>query len=165
MTLQKLSKHILAWALTLSAAGVLSSCGNNGCEETRESYLCVQFKASAERNIRSLTAWGLTQKGDSLLMQLGTNQLTDVEFYLKPDATSTQILMHCVVAEYDETLQFDDTLSIYYTHYPYFLDIECGCSMFYQIDSVKVTHSLFKNCTLKNDKITNEENVNVLLQY
>ena len=83
----------------------------------------------------------------------------------KPDTTFTQIQLHCIVNDTGEYETFDNTLNIRYRHYPYFLDMECGCAIFYDVDSVWVSGSLFQQVKLKNAHITNEENVNIILEY
>lgn len=168
MTLQRHYNRLRS----LLTAGVLAlscpwwtSCGNNGCEETRESVLLVQLKATRGLQLHTLTAWGLTASGDSVPMLGPISSPTEAEFTLQPDTTYTQILLHCVVNDTGEYETSDNALHLRYRHYPYFLDMECGCAIYFDIDSTWVTGSLFKQVKLKNAHITNEENVNIILEY
>ena len=88
-----------------------------------------------------------------------------LEFILRPDTTFTQIRMQCTVNDNGDLFQYDDTLSIRYEVFPYFIDMECGCSMFFTIQDVEVTRNLFNNIILKQAEITNNEAVNIILQY
>ena len=180
MILQRLYKHTAGRkvvCLCLSAlTGLLCSCGNNGCEETRESYLLVQLKSTHGLTLNSLTAWGLTDNGDSLAISQ-TGSPTEIELTLQPDSTYTQILLQCIASELGERSQYDSKLHIWYKGEPYFLDMECGCTMHYQIDSARIetlkrnttielgNDTLFHACTIKNKNITNEENINIILEY
>ena len=82
-----------------------------------------------------------------------------------PISTYTQILLHCVVNDTGEYETSDNALHLSYRHHPYFLDMECGCAIYFDIDSAWVTGSLFQQVKLKNAHITNEENVNIILEY
>ena len=168
MTLQRHSDlyrpfRLLGGILLLTT--LLSSCGNNGCEETRESVLLVQLKPTRGLSLYSLSAWGITAEGDSIPMLSNVSSPTEAEFTLQPDTTFTQIQLHCIVNDTGEYETFDNTLNIRYRHYPYFLDMECGCAIFYDVDSVWVSGALFQQVKLKNAHITNEENVNIILEY
>lgn len=159
MILQKLFKLGLTLALGLT----LTSCGNNGCEKTRESIMKATFKATGKINMVSINAWALTAEGDSLMTL--ANAPTEMEFILKPDTTFTQIRLACTINEDDDLFQFDDTLMIKYEYYPYFLDMECGCSIYFNIQEATITNNVFKSIKLKNNEITNEEKVNIELTY
>jgi len=164
MTLQRLFKTIaLTITLTLTLMLTLTSCGNNGCEKTRESYLSASFKATGRLSMSSIYAWALTEKGDSLMTS--ATSPTEMEFILKPDTTCTQIRLECTINDSGDLEQYNDTLTLTYEHYPYFLDMECGCSVFFEIKEATVTNHIFKSITLKSKEITNDETVNLLLTY
>ena len=142
---------------------MLAACGNNGCETTRESYLYTQFKATGRVSLSSVYAWALTAEGDSL-MTYATSP-TEMELMLQPDTTGTRIRLHCTVNDNGDPYEYDDTLSLSYESYPYFLNMECGCSVYFDISEATVTQHLFKSLTLKNNEITNDEKVNIVLAY
>ncbi|MBO7378567.1 MAG: hypothetical protein J6U31_02310 [Bacteroidales bacterium] len=155
------SHRALVWLLGFGL--LAASCGNNGCEETRESYLYAQLKATTGVSLTKLYAWGLGFETDSLM--LSESSPSSLEFILRPDTTFTQIRMQCTVNDNGDLFQYDDTLSIRYEVFPYFIDMECGCSMFFTIQDVEVTRNLFNNIILKQAEITNNEAVNIILQY
>ncbi|MBQ0056338.1 MAG: hypothetical protein KBT20_01665 [Bacteroidales bacterium] len=155
-------QHLLVLA-SLVMTFALSSCGNNGCEETRETFLYTVIRPTGGLSITSVNAWGLTQKSDSLMLTLGSPK--ELEFILRPDSTATDIRLQMMVSDNGDMYQFDDTLHVTYHTNPYFIDMECGCSMFFTIDDVTVTNHLFKNVVLQNKEITNEERVNIVLEY
>lgn len=111
----------------------------------------------------SINAWVLTDQGDSL-MTIATSP-TEMEFILKPDTTCTKIRLECTINDSGDLYQSDDTLTITYEYYPYFLDMECGCSLFFDIQEATITNHVFKGITLKNKEITNEEKTNIELTY
>ena len=141
----------------------LSSCGNNGCEETRESYLYASLKATGRFSIKSLNAWALTEDGDSL--KLSVSSPNAIEFNLKPDTTFTAFRLQCIFDDLGDSYQIDDTLTVRYESYPYYLNMECGCSIFYIIDDIHVTDHLFKSLSIESKEITNNEKINIILKY
>lgn len=155
-------QKVLAFAL-LASSWLLASCGNNGCEETRESYLCVNLKATGRIELKALNVWALTDDGDSLKIKVKTP--TDLELNLKPDTTVTRFRLQCIFDDLGDDYQTNDTLIVRYTSFPYYLNMECGCSMFYAIEEVSITDHLFKNLTLESNEISNEEKTNIILKY
>jgi hypothetical protein len=119
MTLQRLSDHFRPFRLLagiLLLIPLLSSCGNNGCEETRESVLLVQLKPTRGLSLYSLSAWGITAEGDSIPMLSNVSSPTEAEFTLQPDTTFTQIQLHCIVndtGEYETAIIYDGKLQQY----------------------------------------------------
>ncbi len=171
---------------------MLGSCGNNGCEETRETYLYTQLTATGRISLTSLYAWGIGQQSqvsyvydtvrvqrddasvyDSIVqrevrvdsLMLSASSPSSLEFILRPDTNFTQIRLQCTISDNGDAYQYDDTLSVWYEAYPYFIDMECGCSVFFDIRQVEVTNHLFRDVILKQSTISNEESVNVILRY
>ncbi|MBR0036713.1 MAG: hypothetical protein IJP70_03625 [Bacteroidales bacterium] len=179
------------WGVFLGICLLTPSCGNNGCEETRETYLYTELKATTGMSLTSLRAWGIGQQHqttyvtdtfqvvkpdttyDSIAvhpvmvdsLMLSESSPTALEFILRPDTNFTRIRLQCIASDNGDEFQFDDTLSIWYEAVPYFLDMECGCSMYFSIRDAQVTQHLFKNIILRKSEITNEETVNLILQY
>lgn len=151
------------FTLLTSILLILSSCGNNGCEETRESYLYATLKATGRFNIRSINAWALTEDGDSLKLSVSTPNA--LEFNLKPDTTFTAFRLQCIYDDLGDAYQIDDTLTVHYESYPYYLNMECGCSMFYVINDINVTNHMFKSLSVESNEITNNEKINIILKY
>jgi len=160
MTLQKLFN---ALAVTLALTLTLTACGNNGCEEIRETYLLASVKATGRLSMSSINAWALTEQGDSLMSSFSAP--TEMEFILKPDTICTKIRLECTIDDSGDQYKENDTLTVVYNHYPYFLDMECGCSVFFEINDASITNHIFKGITLKNKEITNEETTNIELTY
>lgn len=157
---------------------MLTSCGNNGCEETRESYLLVQFKSTSGLSLDQLSTYGIVQDDSIISILSSESEPSEVEFTLRPDTNYTQFLLNCIASELTDTTQYISMLHLWYSRQPYFLDMECGCSMQYMIDSARIeavsssstdlqgqTKKLFRDCTIKNYHIINEENVNIILEY
>lgn len=167
MTLPRLFKKIHPAALMLGSGLVLGltvvSCGNNGCEQNRESYLYADIKATSRFELKSINVWALTETGDSL--KLSTSSPTSIEFNLKPDTTFSRFRLQCIYMDLDDAIMIDDTLTVNYQSYPYYLDMECGCSIFYDIEAVDVTRHLFKSISLENKEISNDEKTNIILKY
>lgn len=153
----------LLTTVALAIMLMLTSCGNNGCEETRETYLLTQVKPTGRISIVSLNAWGLGHQTDSLMLSVG--RPTELEFILRPDTTETRIRIEMTVNDNGDMFKYDDTLTIAYDPVPYFLNMECGCSMFFTLQDVSVTNHLLRTVKIKNKEITNEEQINIVLEY
>jgi len=138
------------------------SCSTNGCEETRESYCYADIKAESKaKTLNSLIIW----YNDTLIDESYSSSPTSIELVLPPDSSHIQYRFDMTVKVDDEELQVSDTLDIHYEAFPYFLNMECGCSVYFTIHSVESTQNFWKNVDLVNKDITNEEAVNLRIEY
>lgn len=147
----------------MCAVVALPSCGNNGCEEDRETFLSVQLRTSGHLNLISVKAWGIGHQSDSLMMQV--SRPTDLEFILQPDKDFCELRLETIVDDNGDQFQYTDTLRVSYKPQPYFLDMECGCSMFFTLNDASVTNHLFREVTMRDKEITNHAKTNLVLQY
>lgn len=161
MILQKLFKGY--WLLAIICICGLTSCGNNGCEETRQSYLTLSLKATGRINLSKIAILAIGEKGDSLMYS--ASKPTDISLALRPDTTFTQFQVITLIEDNGDDEQYIDTVSISYSTTPHFIDMECGCSVFFDIKEALVTKHLFKSVNIKNKSITNDENVHLILSY
>lgn len=141
----------------------LSSCGNNGCEETRESYLYIELKPVTGRSISTLYTYAITDVNDSLMAT--SSKPSNIELILQPDTTSTRYLLQMVVNDNGDLFQYTDTLTVQYDSFTHFIDMECGCSVYFDIKDAEVTTNTLRNVTIKHNQITNEENLNLVIEY
>ncbi len=191
MNRKKISLSLGCIAALAGICLLTPSCGNNGCEETRESYLYTQLTATSGMTLNTLYAWGIGQQGgtgyvydtievvtadttyDSIAvstvvvdsLMLSESSPTSLELILDPDTTYTEIRLEGWVDDNGDEYIYNDTLRIWYESYAYFLDMECGCSMYFTIHDAQITQHLFKNIILKKTEVTNDETTNLILQY
>lgn len=171
MTLPKLYKFLFA----LLQVCLLCACSNNGCEETRETYLDIQLRKTSGSAIQRINVWGISQGilthpeandsiyADSLMTVLSNPDR--LELILNPNDTKTDIRLQMTVGTKEGAEQIEDTLHIEYEPFPYFIDMDCGCSVFFRIKEVTSTQNFLKNIKLKRESITNEENTNLVIEY
>lgn len=170
MTLQKLFKF--PWVSAVCGVLCLSSCGN-GCEETRETFCVASLYAETGLSISTLYAWGIGQQrvadtlsatgySDSLMLEVSSPE--QLEFILQPDTTVTRIRLQMTVTG-DSTYQVEDTLTIRYDARPVFLNMDCGCTVFFTIREVNTTGHLLLGTSIEKAEITNTEDVNISLLY
>lgn len=150
-----------------------ASCGNNGCEEIRESYCFADLLSTSGAKINQLYAYGLGQYEtvigeDTVLVDremLSLSSPKNLEFILNPDSTVTDIRLQMNITLDGDQFQYNDTLHIEYNSHPYFLDMECGCSMYFTLKEVTYTNNFLRSVTIKRNEITNEENINLIIEY
>jgi hypothetical protein len=157
----------LLCAAGITAAAVLTSCGSNGCEETRESYCTVQLRSTTQTTLQSVSVWALSDRfadGDSLMIS-GESSPTELSIILNPDTTETRLRIQFNGRADNEALQLEDTLTLTYEPYPYFIDMECGCSVRFELIDASSTYNFIQDVYLKQTTITNEAAVNLLIEY
>lgn len=138
----------------------LVSCSSNGCEETRETFCFIDMKNQDKNTkLNSLQVW----YNDTLASS--HTAPTSVELVLPPDSSHIQYRFDMTVKKGDEEYQVSDTLDIHYEAFPYFLDMECGCSLFFSLNKVSATQHFWQSVDLINKDITNEESVNLRIVY
>lgn len=102
--------------------------------------------------------------GDSLMID-GETSPTNIALILNPDTTVTALRILFTGVELNEPFQAYDTLVVRYEPYPYFLDMECGCSVYFTLREVATTGRFIQNAYIKKSEITNEEAINIVLEY
>lgn len=158
--------------IIIAALGI-ASCGNNGCEETRESYCLADLLSTSGAKINQLYAYGIGQyemkvSEDTLWVDkemLSESAPKSLEFILNPDSTVTDIRLQMNITLDGDQFQYNDTIHFEYTSHPYFLDMECGCSMYFTLKEVTSTNNFLRSVTIKRNEITNEENINITIEY
>lgn len=159
-------------ATTMIAAAGLTSCGNNGCEEVRESYCLATFESRTGSKLTSLDAWGLGQisdkSNDSITytdLMLALTSPSEMEIKLNPNDTITRLYMEIKSSYYGTVTKYTDTLTIRYQVDPYFIDMECGCTVYFTISSAEVSGNFFQLVNIRNKTVTNETSTNLQLEY
>lgn len=163
--MQKLSALALA-ALSLLC---LASC-NNGCEQTREAYCVLQVVPNSESHLAGVTvstlvpADTLNAKGETVWNEHQFAALSTTgqfEVILNPNDTVTTLNLDIRYKSYDETFQAKDTVRVYYTVQPHYLDIECGCTLHFDLQRVETTHHLLQSVRITQPLVTNESALNI----
>lgn len=181
-------KKLLLPCLLLLQIALLTNCGSGGCEETRESFCVCDLRSISGAALRSISVWGIGQfhalhpdstvtdtlsddpifpgpvSPDSLMIDSEASP-TNISLILNPDTTATRLRILFTGTADNEAFQYEDTLTIRYEAYPYFLDMECGCSIYFTLHEVASTGHFIQEAFIKKNEITNEEAINVVIEY
>jgi hypothetical protein len=95
----------------------------------------------------------------------GESSPTELSLILDPDTTETRLRIQFNGRADNEALQLEDTLTLRYEPYAYFIDMECGCSVRFELKEVTSTYNFIQDVFLKQTTITNDPAVNLLLEY
>jgi len=138
----------------------LVSCGSDGCSETRETFCYAVVESKIGTVGSNMYVWN----NDTLIAS--ASNPSSFECILNPSSDQTTLHIQLTIADTDSTaVQLDDTLLLRYEAVPYLLNMECGCSVYFNLHEVKTTHHFIKEITLLNKEITNEEDVNLRIEY
>lgn len=186
-----MKKSIFACLITGYLISSVLSCGSNGCEESRESFCSVEMKATSNARITQLYVWGVGQGGqttlssetirvnvdgemrdsivfdtiqvDSLMVSLTSSP--SLSFILNPDTTVTTLRMQVTMVKDQVEQQVEDTITLTYEPYPYLINMECGCSVFFDLHDLSTSNHFIQDATIKNNVITNEETTHIIITY
>ncbi|MEG1586445.1 MAG: DUF6452 family protein [Bacteroidales bacterium] len=155
----------LFFAVTsLCAFFLLTACGDEGCTESTVSYTVagiVQKQVSSKTAIKTVSVYGIDQGKDTAMVN-GQSDLKVISLLLNPDTVYTAMDFVFSFAEMD-TIR--DTIEFYYKNQEYFLTIDCGCTVYNYLDSIKHTDHLIKNIEIINPEVKNEKSPNITLYY
>lgn len=183
-----MSKPLLLSCLLLLQLALLTACGAGGCEETRESFCVCDLRSISGASLRSISVWGIGQfhvahpdstvtdadpdnpqfpesAGNDSIMIDGETSPSNISLILNPDTTATSLRILFTGTADNEAFQYEDTLTIRYEAYPYFLDMECGCSVYFTLHDVAATGNFIQEVYIKKNEITNEEAINIVIEY
>ena len=166
-------KKILYLIIPALLLTTISGCGNNGCEEVRESFCYAQMTSLSGAKINPLYAFGIGQGGGEVdtagvatdKEMLNASNPSSLEFILNPDSTVTDIRLQMNITLDGDQFQYDDTIHFVYEPHPFFINMDCGCSMYFSLKEVTHTNHFLRNITIKNNEVTNEQTLNIVIEY
>lgn len=158
--------------MLIPLSSFVSSCGN-GCEDTRESFCFAELLSSSGASINTLYAYGIGQgkgkpdstgvKTDSIMFT--ANSPKTLEFILNPNKSVSDIRLQITYTLDGDKFQLEDTLHFEYESHPHLLDMDCGCTMYFDLSTVTCTKHLLRDVTIIKNAITNEESLNIRIEY
>ena len=161
---------ILLIGMALSVLGV-ASC-DNGCEQMRESFMHISFTSTTSRSLRSLNIDAHGRKeglamSDSTTLQytLPASKFDNIELELNPNDSLVTLVLRCEYQDYGDKFLANDTVRIAYTVNGRFLDMECGCTVDYNINDVRFTRNLLEEVKISDPLIHTESGINLELIY
>lgn len=161
---------ILLIGMALSVLGV-ASC-DNGCEQMRESFMHISFTATTSRSLRSVNIDAHGRKegmamSDSTTLQytLPVSKFDNIELELNPNDSIVTLVLRSEYQDYGDKFQANDTVRIAYTVNGRFLDMECGCTVDYNITDVRFTKNLLEEVKISDPLVFTESGVNLELIY
>lgn len=161
---------ILLIGMALSVLGV-ASC-DNGCEQMRESFMHISFTATTSRSLRSVNIDAHGRKegmamSDSTTLQytLPVSKFDNIELELNPNDSIVTLVFRSEYQDYGDKFQANDTVRIAYTVNGRFLDMECGCTVDYNITDVRFTKNLLEEVKISDPLVFTESGINLELIY
>ena len=161
---------ILLIGMALSVLGV-ASC-DNGCEQMRESFMHISFTSTTSRSLCSLNIDAHGRKeglamSDSTTLQytLPASKFDNIELELNPNDSLVTLVLRCEYQDYGDKFLANDTVRIAYTVNGRFLDMECGCTVDYNINDVRFTRNLLEEVKISDPLIYTESGINLELIY
>ncbi len=135
----------------------MAACGGEECTETVVSSVISDFTYPS--GIRpSLTANILGLEKDTFLFENNTD-LKAVPLLLDPDTTFTKLRLEFSLSD---TI-ISDTVTFHHKNSPFFISMNCGCSMFYTLDTIEHTNNIITEIEIKNPSVTNEKKPNITI--
>ncbi len=140
----------------------LISCDDEGCIESVVAYTNGSLNVTTEDpiDINSYSVWGIGQERDSAMLRNSTN-LTGIELLLNPNTDYTDLRFQFNMPNDTVT----DTITFYYKSREYFLNIDCGCSAFFDIETIDFKGHFITDAEIINPEVTNEKKINFKLFY
>jgi len=170
--LQKRSNILIVLAsMALALLAAVSSC-DNGCEQMRESFMHISLTSNSSRTLRSLyidahgRKEGMAMSDDTTLQYtFSITSFDDIELELNPNDTLVTFVLRSLYQDYGDKFEVNDTVRISYTANGRFLDMECGCTVDYEINTVSTTHHLIEEVRITDSQINTESGNNLELIY
>jgi len=160
-----MGKILTKSGLLLLFALFLVSCNEDGCTETTDVNMNVNFYSASTRNaftIDTLSVLGIGQPKDSLLYDKSTSVKTIALPLHINDSTTAYLLKYG--KSNGASVALTDTIRVFHQNRSQFISKECGCSVFATIDSVRFTRHRLDTVVVVNREITNQytEHVQIL---
>lgn len=152
----------------------IASC-SNGCEESRDSLCGITYTSVSGNELKRVSIHSLRKSviidgkeqvfPDSTFRILNSSSTTQ-ELRLDPNDKHTAYAMDLIFQTFGDNYITSDTLDIWYTPETHYLDMECGCTVYFTIDSVHSTHNLITNAIIRDSVVMNvSSQINIELEY
>lgn len=149
--------QILKTILTATAVStILSACNTSGCTDNLNSIPLAGFYSTSTLEpitLDSIGIGGVDAPNDSMLVTPGT-QVSQVYLPLRSTSASTSFYF-AYRGEGIDRPEFNDTLTMVYSSWPYFNSEECGASYRYTISRLDHTAHLIDSVALTDREVTN----------
>lgn len=165
---------LFSFSLALLLALPLASC-SNGCEESRDSMCGLSFVSTSGSEMRQMSIYSLRKsyilEGKEQIFPDSTfrilnSRATIQELRLDPNDKHTRYAMNMIYQSYGDNYVISDTLDVWYTPETHYLDMECGCTVYFNIDSIRSTNNLITTANVKNNVVSNSSSqINIELEY
>ncbi len=160
-----MGKILSSLSVCFIALALLTSCNDQKCTEstvtnarasfyTKSGLTALTFDSVSIKGIgqvKDSILYSKVRKTKSVLLPLriqAENTAFQIQFYRSNSATKNQT----------------DTIRFYHKNKPQYISPDCGCSVFYHIDSVKYTRHRIDTVKITQPEITNqdEEHIQIL---
>lgn len=146
----------------LSSCMLFPSCEEGDCSLTSISLARFNFLDSRSHTAvtfpNGVTVTGIATISDTLSIDTVFNKAENYMSVPLSFTNKTTYVMH-----YTELMR--DTIELIHQNIPFVSNIECGATMFYEIESIRYTTNALDSVTLVNPRITNEETTNLHIYY
>lgn len=159
MTKKQVFPILIAVAMV---AGGISSC-DNGCEQIRENFLHASFVSATGRVMTNMEI--ILSNGEDGYLLTGIKQFDDVELDLNPNDSLTYLLVNGTYNDYGDSFSLTDTIYLAYKAEPYYLDMNCGCTVIFELQSVTSTHHLFTSIEVVDPIVLTDSGINLKFEY
>ncbi|MDO5570675.1 MAG: DUF6452 family protein [Bacteroidales bacterium] len=139
------------------------SCGDDGCVESIVGYGVGTLKKNtgSENSMpSSISVYGIGQQKDSAMIK-GLSPSSTIDLLLNPSDTVTDFKVLFVFSQ--DTII--DTLRFHYENKDFFINIDCGCTVYHFVDSIEHTSNFIKTIEIINPEITNVKTNNFTIGY
>lgn len=153
---------------------MLVSC-SNGCEESRDTTCGISFTSISGNQFAQVSITSLAKTdviGDTTIVfkdstfQILGSRTPQQELKLDPNSNYTSYAMEIVFSSFGDTFVAYDTLGVFYNTETHYLDMECGCTVYFNLDSIHSTNHLIQNAIIQNRLVTNTSSqININLEF
>lgn len=142
--------------LLLAITGLAGSCTPESCLEETTSFLNATFykTGSTQASVAdSITVFGIGKETDKIYDN--THKVSLIKLPLDASSDECGFVM--------KINDITDTLRITYTSYPHLISKECGITLFFTLESYRVSGTTVDTIIIRNSNITtfNEENIRI----
>ena len=158
----KFIRNILTGFSVVVISLLMVSCDDEGCIESVVSYAAgsIDNSDAESATVNSFSVWQIGQEKDSAMLTNSTS-LSGIEILLNPNDDYTALKFNFNMAR--DTIS--DTVTFYYKTRDYFLNIDCGSTTFFDIETILHTGHFITDTEIINPEVTNEKKINFKLYY
>lgn len=159
-----MGKILTVISCSLLAAISLTSCGDSSCTESTTANAMMTFYSRSTSSALTIDSISVRGIGTDSILYDKSREVKYISVPLRINSNESAFQLNFYRSNSSANAQ-TDTVRFYHQNRPQYISPDCGCSVFYHIDSVSHTRHRIDTVKIKQPEITNQNEEHLQIYF